>query len=64
MTVPSEPITIGITVIFIIIITVIIIREIFTALADGLSLKLEWQQIPQVFRTLLSILADLNNVVV
>ena len=36
--------------------------EFFTlALADGLSLELVWQQ---VSRTLLSILADLNNVVV
>ena len=30
-------------------------------LTDGLSLESEWQQ---VFRTLLSILANLNNVVV
>ena len=39
--------------------------EIFTSvLADGLSLKFEWQQPPHVSRTLLSILAHLNNVVI
>ena len=39
--------------------------DLFTAaLADGLSLSSEWQQIPQISRTLLSILADHNNSVV
>ena len=33
-------------------------------LADGLSLEFEWQQVPQVTRTLLSILTDLENAVV
>ena len=33
-------------------------------LADGLSLKFEWQQVSTISRTLFSILADLNNVVV
>ena len=45
-----------------IIIIIIYLLEFFTsALADGLSLEFEWQQ---VSRTLLSILAVLNNVVV
>ena len=35
-----------------------------SALADGLSLEIEWQQGPQVSRTLLSILAVFNNAVV
>ena len=39
--------------------------EFFTpALADGLSLKFEWQQSPQVSWTFLSILNDLSRVVV
>ena len=39
--------------------------EFFTsALAEGLSLKFEYRMSPQVSRTLLSILANLNNVVV
>ena len=35
-----------------------------SAIADGLSLDIEWHQFPQVFRTLLSILAVFNNAVV
>ena len=42
--------------------TIILIWEFFTpALADGFPLDSEWQQ---VSRTYLSILADLNNVLV
>ena len=39
--------------------------EFFTsALADGFWLEFEWQQVPQVSRTLLNILAVLNSAVV
>ena len=45
--------------------TILLFWDFFTpSLADGFSLGFEWQQTPQVSRTLLSILADLNNAVV
>ena len=48
-----------------IIIIIIHSLELFTsALADGFSLESEWQQVSSVSRTLLSILAVLNNAVV
>ena len=57
-----------IIIIFIIIIIIIIIIipwEFFAStLADCLSLEFEWQQVSSSLRTLLSIMADLNNVVV
>ena len=34
------------------------------ALADGFPLQFEWQEIPYITRTLLSILTDLNNAIV
>ena len=53
---------------FIIIIIIIIIITPFgfftPALADGFSLESEWQQVSSLSRTLLSILANLNNAVV
>ena len=53
------------TLCFIIIIIIIHLLQLFTsAVADGFSLASEWQQCPQVSRTLLSILAVLNNAVV
>ena len=36
----------------------------FTSGLAGLSIEFEWQQVPQVSRTILSILAVLNNAVV
>ena len=48
-----------------IIIIIIHSLELFTSvLADGFSLESDWQQVPQVSRTLHSILAVLNNAVV
>ena len=41
------------------------LKVFFTpALADGFPRESEWQQVPQVSRTLLSILTDLNNALV
>ena len=39
---------------------IIIINSFYTSIADGLTLEFD-KKSPQVFRTLLSILADLNN---
>ena len=69
VTVPNAPITIGI------IVTCMLhsyyyyyyyypLKLFTSALAHGFSLEFECQQSPQVFRTLLSILAVLNNSVV